>query len=118
MARMSAGSVSQPSPPDSAIIFVLCGYFFVSAVGIFTSESKSVLRIWAIIAYALLVVDYIMVVISAKNGDLEGHTWPSEAGKLAIIMVVYFLPWSIAWGIILSSTTPSNTNDFGKGQRQ
>ena len=102
-AGMSAGSVSPSSPPDPIIIFVLCGYFFVSAFGISTSKSKSALRIWAIAAHALLVIDYVMIFISVKNGDPEGYKWPSEVIEIAIIMAIYFLPWLIVWGIILSS---------------
>ena len=102
-AGMSAGSVSPSSPPDPIIIFVLCGYFFVSAFGISTSNSKSALRIWAVAAHTLLVIDYVMTFISLKDGDPEGYKWPSEVGEIAMIMAVYFLPWLIVWGIILSS---------------
>lgn len=99
-AGMSAGSVSSQSPSDSAMIFLICGYFFVSAFGIMISKSPSVLWLWAVLAHALLFIAYVMIFISTKKAD--GYKWLSEAIEIAIIMAVYFLPWLIVWGIILS----------------
>jgi hypothetical protein len=102
-AGMSAVSVSAEGPSDSAIIFVICGYFFLSAFGIAVSKTKSALWLWAALVHALLVIDYIMMLLSVKSGDPDGHKWLSEAGELMIIMTVYFAPWLILWRIILLS---------------
>ena len=76
--------------------------FFLSALGIAISGTKPALWLWAAFAHALLVINYALIFISAKNDDPEGYKWPSEVVTLAMVVAFYFSPWLVAWGVVLA----------------
>jgi hypothetical protein len=105
LAGMSVGSVPSSSQSDSLTIALMCGYFLGSAFGISASKTKHALWFWAVLVHALLLIAYAMLFASAKSSDPDGYKWPGKVTKLAIGMAVYFSPWLIAWGVILSRKT-------------
>lgn len=99
---MGDGGPSEETSNDSSTIALIAGHFIVSAVGLSISQYKFHLWIWAVLAHALILIAYFLILIDAKKHDRDGYNWPREMKTLAAIMIVYFSPWLITWGFILS----------------
>lgn len=113
-ASMSAAPFSASGQSDSAIVYLIPGYFLVSAIGVLVSKGKPALYLWATLAHALLIVAYLVAFISAKRNNPDATKWPDEVIVLAAIMVAYFLPWLIGWGIVLLSEKQDRGTSLGK----
>lgn len=85
------------------IALLFCGYFFLSAFGLRVAKTR--LRQWlvAFSVHVWLLIAYVIFFFSVKNHDPDGCDWRSEAARFAFLMLVFFLPWSVAWAIILSA---------------
>jgi hypothetical protein len=100
-AAMSAASISASGVSDALTMYLIPAYFFVSAVGILISRSRFALCLWATAANGLLLTAYGIAFVATKQNDSGGHKWTGDVVGLALIMFVYFLPWSIGWAILL-----------------
>jgi len=89
MLGMSAGPVRPPPMPDWVVNSIICGYFFISAFGVFKPNTLFELRFWAAVSHILLLTIFVAAICS------------KHSGILVIYIFVYYSPWVITWAYLL-----------------
>lgn len=104
-AGMSAGTVPGAPSRDATVIPLLCSYFAVSAFGVLTTNEQRTLRKFAVVAHLLAFIAYGIICSEARPGKIL-----SSVLTLAVIMVVYFLPWVVVWLVVLAKAASPTEN--------
>jgi hypothetical protein len=95
-AGMSDGPVHTPSA-NSLIPWLICSYFFISALGLPFAKNRKALWVVAGISYAMLFIAYCTICSEAS-----GRNAISAIIRIGLLAMVVFLPWHAIWFRLLS----------------
>jgi hypothetical protein len=99
-AGMSAVSIAGTPKRETFILWLACSYFVVSAVGVCVTERKSALRAICLIAHTALFIAFCLLCSEGLGHDVG--TFFGGLLTLCIGMTIFFFPWFVIWGLILT----------------
>jgi len=98
-AGMSAGPVPASPAVDALIPWLAGSYFVVSAIGILLCQSRTALRVAALVAHSLLLIAFLSICAEGLGGYTERFL--TGLLTLSFITVLFFSPWLIIWAVFL-----------------
>jgi hypothetical protein len=102
MSGMSAVPVSGRRYPASVVLWLLFGYFFVSAVTAFATDNRRRLRVLCGCAHALVLAAFCIFCAEMYGGS--SHNLASAVPRVFITFAGFFLPWALVWAWLLTDT--------------
>ncbi len=96
-AGMGAGAGSRASSGDAVLLWPICLYFAVSAVGLAVCRKRDSLEITASLAHVFLLLALLALCVGgmgSSGGLLMGLLLP-------VVVLVFLSPWLALWAVIL-----------------
>lgn len=106
MSGMSAVAVSGRRYPDSVVLWLLFGYFLVSAVTAVATGKRRALRIVCGCVHAMLLGAF-CIFCAEMYGD-RSQQLASAVPRVFITFAAFFLPWTLVWAWLLADTSQNS----------